>query len=191
MSDVINPFLDEDEEVAAPPQATAVPSFRINRAPAPVQPITPVEVKPEPAATKQTSDGPSWGQKGFRKGVPNPHKGTPRSRVTEASASILAFVGKFPGCTAEAPAHVSVTQGIKHLGQEGGQLRTVPGTLKLLKKFEAMGLVTSYTSKGENGVTHWGITSEGVVQAQAFGHLLEPNEASVEGLSGMAEYLEA
>lgn len=186
MSDVINPFLDEDEEVAAPPQATTVPSFIINRAPAPAQPVAPVEVKPEPAATKQKTQAPSWGQKGFRKGVPNPHKGTPRTRVTEATVPILAFVGKLPGCTAEAPALISVTKGIEHLGQEGGKLRTVPGTLKLLKKFEGMGLVTSYTSKGENGVTHWGITSEGVVQAQEYGHLLEPNEASVEGLSGMA-----
>lgn len=186
MSDPINPFLDDDDEFEASAAPAAAPVFRIQRpatAPA-TEPVAAPVQEQKPVTVKAAK--PEWGHKGFRKGVPNPHKGSPRARVTEATAPLLALVGKFPGATAEAASLVSVTQPIAHLDYAGGQLRTVAGTMKQLRKFEAMGLVTSYKSKAEDAVTHWGITEEGVASAQSFGFLEAPNEASPNALSGIS-----
>lgn len=181
MTDLINPMLDDDEEdypaVHAQP---ARPAFRIERPVAePTAPVTLQRTKEEPAA-------PVFGQRGFRKGMPNPHKGSPRARVTEATAPILAQVAKFPASTAEAASMVSLTQPSKAKDYEGGKLRTVEGTMKILRKFQRLGLVESYTPDGKEAVTHWGATENGIAIAREFGWLLEPNEGTAGAVSDMA-----
>ncbi|WP_243224553.1 hypothetical protein [Microbacterium sp. CIAB417] len=208
MTEPVNPFLDEDEETGAP-EAPRVPTFRIQRptlptsepvaelvAEPPASPVNPLLEDDEPEApapvrtlvttpVKPVASAPKFGEKGYRKGVPNPRRATPRARLTEGGAPLLAFVAKFPGATAEAVSILRKSQASPVY--EGGKLLTVPGAMKQLEKFKRLGLVESHRrSNNGEAVTHWGATEAGVLAAQQFGFLEEPNEASPDALEGMS-----
>lgn len=70
----VNPMLDDDETPTAPVRPTL--------------PRTPL-LRPTP-----TSREPKFGEKGFGKGKPHPHKGSPRSFVTPVDAPYLAFLNE-------------------------------------------------------------------------------------------------
>ncbi len=180
MTDLINPMLDEDDDDDDYPVKSPTASqsaFRIQRPGAPAA--------DKAAAPVGEKKAPRFGEKGYRKGIPNPHKGTPRLRVTEATVPHLVEVAKFPGSTVEAVRAIALTQPTK-TGYEGGKLRTVGGTLKQLEKFEKLGLVESYTPDGDNPVTYWGATEAGCAVAQNFGYLSEPNEGTANALDDLS-----
>lgn len=185
-----NPLLDDDDDELTTPlpvKKLNLPS-RPNSPIAPSRPtvkapVTPVEnaVEEKVTHTLTTTREPQFGEKGYRKGIPNPHKGTPRSRITQNDLPYLLFAGMFPGADVEAMSLLRHTQ--KSPVSEGGKLRTIKGTLIRLKKLEELGALESYKSE-ITGTTHWGLTEGGYLYAQ-YSDVLSENKLTI-GLSGMS-----
>lgn len=135
----------------------------------------------EPAQPNHSE--PQFGEKGYRKGVPNTRRGTPRARVTEGNARLLAFLGKFPGSTTEAVSLVRFTEASPV--SKGGELPTVRGTRIVLEKLKRLGMVQSFRRDAQSQ-TQWGATGKGVAAARDFGYLLNEGEANTSGLQGMS-----
>lgn len=163
MTDPINPFLEDDDEATHTP-VRAFPILQRRSA--------------------EESHAPRWGEKGYRKGVPNPHKGTPRARVTETTAPLLAFLSKFPASTAEAVSMVSVAQPAP--GHEGGGLRSTATTMRQLEKLKKLGMVSRFKAREADAPTYWDVTGLGLATAHRFGYLQTPHEGSADALASMS-----
>lgn len=184
MAKIYNPFLDENENHERNHESTKT------------EPARRIQIKrPEAATTAQETVKPATnapviatpnrtGQ--FQKGVPNPyHKGTPRARVTEHTAPILAFIAMFPGATTETCSLITVTKASNI--DAGGKNRSIRGTEDLLKKFKKLGLVESFKmNQDPYGSTYWFATEDGVGVAESFGYLDRPNAGHPNGLIGTA-----
>lgn len=166
-TDVLSDLLEDEDEAPQPQVALKLPVKRPVEAPV----AKPVETTPARA--------PKFGEKGFGKGVPKPHKGSPRARATENTAILLGFLGKMGVATVEACSLLRLTK--ESPVSVGGQLTAMSTTYNTLTKFKRLGYVeNSWTYAG---IEVWGPTPKGIAVARDFGYLQEEWEATTTGLN--------
>lgn len=105
--------------------------------------------------------------------------GTPRGRVTESNARLLAFIGMFPGVDSEALSILNRSQPSRI--STGGDLMTVRGTEQYLRKLYNLDSLAKFRD-AVSGVTSYGLTKLGVAYAREFDYDLT-HEASLDGIS--------
>lgn len=166
-----NPMFEDDEdEMVAAHERTVLNVPRKTTLPVAVP--APVNVRT-----------PKFGEKGYRKGLPNPRRGTPRARVTAGNAIYLAFGAQFPGADAEAYSMLTYTK--PSPVSAGGTLPTIRGTELRLEKLRNLGVMESYRRDGSK-VVHWGVTDKGVAAAREFGYLQNENAPTRTGIRGIS-----
>ncbi|GAA1494736.1 hypothetical protein [Curtobacterium herbarum] len=155
-SPIFNPMLDEDddEQVVAGPRVV-LPRSDANRP-------TPVHREPR------------FGEKGFGKGKPHPHRGTPRARVTENDAPLLAYLNEVQVATTVAAS--TVLRARESRVSTGGRMLTPDGMHDKLKRLEKLGMVQATYSRDDRVSLLWGVTEAGIAAAQRFGYLLEDSQ---------------
>lgn len=152
MSEVTNPFLEDDDH-----EGYEAPT---PRAEAP---------KPTVIVASATTD-------------PRTKRGTPRVRVTNRDAVLLAFLSKFRVATADSLSMLLKAEAFPGKKATGGPT-SVDVTRKRLQKMEVLGLVEhDRTWKGE---LIYGVTKKGQGAAVDFGYLYRPHEADEAGLRGL------
>lgn len=114
---------------------------------------------------------PEFGDPGYRKGQPNPRRGTPRARITELDAKILAFVGKFPGADAEALSILNFKQA-SPTSPAGNGFPSIHAIESRIRKLKKLGTIESYRHAG-TGVTSYSLTKEGFGYARDYGYQMD------------------
>lgn len=116
---------------------------------------------------------------GFPKGQKNPRKGSPRARITEKDARLLAFAGKFPCADAEAFSVLSFRQ--EGPTSEAGGLPAINSLKTRLRKLEKLGAMKSYRHAA-TGIISYGLTKEGAAYAGDFGYNMD-HWRGIDGIS--------
>lgn len=161
-----NPLLDDDDEEVIAPTARRVLNL-------------PRTASAQPATAPKGE--PKFGEKGFRKGVPNSRRGTPRARATEIDAKILSHCAQWPACTADA---VSVLHRTAMNQISNGDLMTVGGAEVRLAKLQKMGLIEK--DRALDGSIVWGTTDAGIHAARQHGYLLDDHAVTKNGFRDMS-----
>lgn len=116
---------------------------------------------------------------GFPKGQKNPRKGSPRARITDMDARLLAFAGKFPCADAEAFSVLTFRQ--EGPTSEAGGLPAIASLKQRLRKLEKLGAVKSFRHAA-TGVISYGLTKDGAAYARDFGYNMD-HWRGIEGIS--------
>lgn len=132
----------------------------------------------QPAQITETS-APEFGQPGYRKGESNPRKGTPRARITELDARLLAFIGNFPGADTEALSMINTAQPTKF--GSGGGITSLSTTERRLAKLKKLGAVEKYRQP-TTGIYCYGLTGLGFSSARDYGYQMDHGR----GISGIS-----
>ncbi|CAN02361.1 hypothetical protein BC477_02510 [Clavibacter michiganensis subsp. michiganensis] len=117
---------------------------------------------------------PKFGEKGFGKGKPHPHKGTPRAKVNTTDAQILAFLNEIQ--VADTATISMIYKTLPSRVSVGGRIPTVGGTNDKMKRLLKMGLVQTCVSRDDRSTVLWGVTEAGIAAARNFGYLLEDSQ---------------
>lgn len=154
MTTVINPMLEEDEDEVQEPAEEQQPQIQL--------------VVPEREFI--TASG--------------PRKGTPRVRVTNRDAVLLAFLAKFRIATADSLSMLLKAEAFPSrkggpVNQPSGQCTSIDVTRKRLQKMEGLGLVLH--KRLWSGELYYTATKAGHAAAQDFGYLYHPHEADRAG----------
>lgn len=129
--------------------------------------------QPEPTA-------PKFGEPGFGAGIPRPHKGSPRARITEADSLFLRFAGMLPAADAEAFSLLRNSTAT-NLNPAPGGLLSVRGAEAILRKLHKLDAIDRFRHAG-TGITSYGLSRNGFGYARGFGHALEYG-ATMNGIS--------
>lgn len=130
----------------------------------------------EPSAQTPTA----FGEPGYRKGESNPRKGTPRARITDADARILAFLGHFPAADAEALSLLNIAQST-NFGTTGGSITSVATTERRLAKLIKLGAVRKERQPA-TGIYSYGVEEKGFAAAREYGYDMD-HARSLVGIS--------
>ncbi|ROS77944.1 protein involved in plasmid replication-relaxation [Curtobacterium sp. PhB130] len=128
-----------------------------------------------------TEAAPNFGEPGFGKGKTNARKGTPRARITELDARLLAFIGHFPGSDTEALSLLNIAQA-SNLGNPSGSITSVTTTERRLAKLKKLGAVERYR-QSTTGAQCYSLTGLGFSAARDYGYNMDHGRS----LSGIAE----
>lgn len=131
--------------------------------------------------TPTTETAPAFGEPGFGKGKTNPRKGTPRARITELDARLLAFIGHFPGADTEALSLLNVAQATS-FGNAIGNITSVTTTERRLAKLKKLGAVERYRQP-TTGAQCYSLTGLGFSAARDYGYNMDHGRS----LNGIAE----
>lgn len=134
-----------------------------------------------PDLTSTTETAPAFGEKGYRKGQPNPRAGTPRERLTARDAEIIAFIAKNPGADKEA---ISLIQAPEKNTISAGTNATISlrTAEQRLSKIHRLGATERFRNP-ITGTTHYGATELGAALAADLGYDLGDTFRRLEGLS--------
>lgn len=135
---------------------------------------------PEEYDEPTTAAAPSFGETGYRKGESNPRKGTPRARITEADARLLAFLGHFPAADAEALSLLNIAQAT-NFGTAGGNITSVTTTERRLAKLIKLGAVRKERQPA-TGIYSYGVEERGFAAAREYGYNMD-HARSLVGIS--------
>lgn len=116
---------------------------------------------------------------GFPKGQKNPRKGSPRARVTDIDARLLAFTGHFPCADAEALSVLSFKQ--EGPTSAAGGLPATNSLKARMRKLEKLGAIKSFRHAA-TGAISYGITKDGAAYARDFGYNMD-HWRGIEGIS--------
>lgn len=123
---------------------------------------------------------PEFGDTGYRKGQSNPRKGTPRARITDADARILAFLGHFPAADAEALSLLNIARAT-NFGTSGGTITSVATTERRLAKLIKLGAVRKERQPA-TGIYSYGVEDKGFAAAREYGYDMD-HARSLVGIS--------
>ena len=179
---ITNPMLEDDDDETQQTPAAGRSVLTLPRRPVGTTP-TVHSIPTKPVGPNSPSREPRFGEVGYRKGVPNTRRGTPRARVTEGNALYLAFGAVFPGADSEAYSVLSFTR--PSPVSKGGELPTITGTEKRLDKLKRLGMMESFRREGSK-IVHWGVTDKGIAAAREFGYLQEESAPARDGIRGMS-----
>lgn len=135
----------------------------------------------EDYGTPANQASPRFGEPGFGKGKSNPRKGTPRARITELDARLLAFIGHFPGSDTEALSLLNVAQATS-FGNAGGSITSITTTERRLTKLRKLGAVERYR-QATTGAQCYSLTGLGFSAARDYGYNMDHGRS----LNGIAE----
>jgi len=127
------------------------------------------------------ASAPQFGEPGFGKGKAKAQQGTPRARITELDARLLAFVGHFPGADTEALSLLNEAQP-NNLGKPSGGITSVTTTERRLAKLKKLSAVERYR-QATSGAQCYSLTGLGFSAARDYGYNMDHGRS----LSGIAE----
>lgn len=108
-------------------------------------------------------------------------KGSPRARITDIDAKILAHCAQWPGCTVDA---ISVLHRTAQNEVSNGDLMTVGGAQRRLAKLEKLGVIEQ--DRALDGAIVWGTTPAGVIAARHHGYAIDEHSVTRDGFRRMS-----